>query len=120
MKELEVLQNTPCVIAIHDFDCGGMGHLTYDGQPLNFEFVRDALHKVYPSFHYYVNTRETSETTTKEMIQNGEVPNLVLDDGTKDSIDFTWRSEMQCYRGILYCTPTELDLNKFELFKLEA
>ena len=120
MKELEVLRDTLCVIAIHDFDCNGLGHLTYDNQPLNFEFISNALYNINPSFYYYANTKEMCEPTTKEMILNNEIPNLILDEGTEDSIDFTWKSEIQTYRGILYCTPTELDLSKFELTKLEV
>ena len=120
LKELAALQGLSPIIAIHDFDCSGLGHLVYDNQSLNFDLVRDALHRVDPAFHYYINTKETCDPITNERVVSGEIPNLELDEDTKDNIEYMWSNETKTYRGILYCAPIELDLTKFELKKLEV
>ena len=120
LKELAALQGTTPIIAIHDFDCSGLGHLTYDDQPLNFELVKEFLYRVNPMFNYYVNTKKGCDPITKERVLAGEIPNLTLDPDTEDNIEYMWSNETKTYRGILYCTPAELDITKFELTKLKV
>lgn len=121
IKELQALRGAHnCVIAIHDFDCNGLGHLTYDGQNLNFELLKPYLYGVNPNFHYYGNTKETCDILTKERVSSGEIPNLILDDVTDNNLTYAWSNETKTYRGILYCTPTALDLTKFDLTPLEV
>lgn len=119
LRELKALRSSSnVVLAIHDFD-NGLGHLTYDGQPMNFDFLRSALLAVNPNFYFYTNTKETCDIITKERVAAGEVPNLVLDDVTADNLDYAWGEESKTRRGILYCTPTALDLSKFELTEIK-
>lgn len=121
IKELQALKNLyTCVIAIHDFDCNGLGHLIYDGQNLNFELLKPYLYGVNPNFHFYGNTKETCDILTKERVAAGEIPNLILDAVTDDNLTYVWSNEIKTYRGILYCTPTALDLTKFDLTPLEV
>lgn len=110
LKALEGFKN--CVIAIHDFDCAGLGHLVYDGEPLNFELIENELSKVNPDFHYYTNTREFCEVHTKQSIEG--VLGLVPDEETLETIDYHSTDRLK-YRGILYCVPKELDLRRYEL-----
>jgi hypothetical protein len=115
LRELRALKNTDNVIlVIHDFD-NGLGHLTYDGQSMNLKFLSELLFKINPNFHYYTNRKETCDIITKERVAAGEIPNLVLDEVTADNLDYAWSHETKTYRGILYCTPEELDLSKFNL-----
>jgi len=119
LKELRALEGfKQCVIVIHDFNCNGLGGLVYDEQPLNFEFVHDALSKVNPNFHYYFNTFEGCEILTKDKLREGKMPPLVLDEQTSDTLDFVWSKPEtihRAYRGLLYATPEPLDLKQFEL-----
>ena len=119
VKELVSLKNTNnCVIVIHDFDNGELGHLNYDGQPMNFEFLSQYLNAVNPNFHYYTNTLETCDILTVDRIQSGEIPNLEINDTIIDNMQYVWSNPTKTYRGLLYCTPTELDLTKFDLRKI--
>lgn len=119
LQELEALSNTRnVIIVIHDFD-NGLGHLEYDKQSMNFEFLQRALKRINPNFHYYTNTKETCDIITKERVASGEVPNLVLDDSTADNLDYAWSNESKTYRGILYCVPEALDLSQFKLTELK-
>lgn len=119
IKELVALKNTTnCVIIIHDFDNGELGHLNYDGQPMNFEFLEKYLYDINPNFHYYTNTKEGCDILTIDRIKAREVPNLELNETIIDNMQYVWSSDIKTYRGLLYCTPTELDLTKFELRKI--
>ena len=118
LKELKSLADFgDCVIAIHDFDNGELGHLNYDGQNLNFDLLKENLYKVNPDFHYYTNTRYGCNIVTEELIRQNYL-NVEIDENIKDTLNFVWSSDQKTYRGILYCTPTKLDLNNFELRKL--
>lgn len=116
LKELDALKNTKnCVIAIHDFDCNGLGHINYDGQTLNFDFVKERLLKVNENFNFYYNTKEWCDITTKDDILNNKLEGIELNNYVSDTLDFVWSQERLTYRGILYCSPKPIDLNKFEL-----
>ena len=119
LKELKALKGFgDCVIVIHDFKCNGLGHLTYDGQSLDFDLVKSDISKVNPNFHYYFNTQGGCEILTKEKLDNSCIPNLVLDEETADTMDFVWSNTEtihRAYRGLLYATPEPLDLKQFEL-----
>ena len=116
-RELRALQGFPqCIIAIHDFQVAGLGHLIYDGEPLSFAVVRDDLVAINPDFSYYTNSREWSAVHTAESIIG--VPGLTPDEDTLETIAYhhtDWRK----YRGILYCTPTPLDLRRYQLRELQ-
>jgi hypothetical protein len=118
LKELKSLEGlAESIIIIHDFKCNGLGHIVYDGQPLNFELLKDGLYGVNPNFHFYCNTKETCDIMTEDRIRSGEIPGLEPDDYTIDNIKYAWSDESKTYRGLLYCTPTELDLSNFDLVK---
>ena len=118
LKELEALKEfRQCFVCIHDFDCSGLGHLTYDGQPLNFDLVVEKLTKVNPNFYYYCNTREHCEIHTEASIIG--VPGMEADEDTIDNIQYSHTDDRRKYRGMLYCSPVELDLSRYELVELK-
>lgn len=112
-RELQMLCGLPnCIIAIHDFQVGGLGYLIYDGEPLSFAVIRNELDAINPFFSYYTNSPEWSEVHTAESIVG--VQGLEPDEDTLETIryhDTDWRK----HRGILYCTPTPLDLQHYKL-----
>ncbi len=109
-----------CVIAIHDFDTrNGLGHLVYDGIPLDFEIVKEGLRKINPDFVFYTNYKEACKIVTVNDIIAGKLPALQLTFDMEDSLKFIWSDSFKTYRGILYCVPKELDLTKYELHKVD-
>ncbi|MFA5394976.1 MAG: hypothetical protein WC346_03050 [Methanogenium sp.] len=120
-KELEAIKPSKnCVIAIHDFDTrNGLGHLVYDGIPLDFEVVKEGLRKINPDFVFYTNYKDACKIVTKEDITTGKLPHLQLTLDMEDSLNFIWSDPFKTYRGILYCVPKELDLTKYELHKVD-
>ena len=102
-----------CVICIHDFDCEGLGHCCYDGEPLGFPLIGEHIRKVNPNFYYYTNARAFCEIYDEASIKG--VPGITLDEETIDNIRYAHSAERLTYRGILYATPEELDLNRFQL-----
>lgn len=119
-RELRELQGFPqCIIAIHDFQVPNepdLGHLIYDGEPLSFAVVRDDLAAINPDFSYYTNSREWSVVHTAESISG--LPGLTPDADTLETIVYHHR-DWRKYRGILYCTPTPLDLCHYQLRELQ-
>ncbi len=112
-SELQALRDFPnCIIEIHDFDCGGLGHLVYDGEALNMDLIREDLLGVNPDFHFYGNTRAGCEVHTLESIVG--IAGLVADDDTLETLAYH-NSDRLKYRGILYATPKPLDLTLFPL-----
>lgn len=103
-----------CLIAIHDFNCNGLGHLIYDGQSLNFKLIQEDLLGVNPNFHFYGNTREGCEVYTTESIIG--VEGLESDEETLETIAYHKTDRLK-YRGILYAIPTPLDLSEFPTLK---
>lgn len=117
LRELQALAGFEnCILAIHDFNCGGgLYGLVYDDEPLNFELVKDYLVQVNPNFSYYTNLREHCNPHTEESIIG--VEGLESDFTTLETIRFHNTDRLK-YRGILYCTPTPLDLTQFKLRKI--
>ena len=114
VNELKALEGfDKCVICIHDFDCSGLGHCCYDGQPLGFPLVLELLKKVNPDFKFYVNSKEWCDIHNRETIF--EQKELIIDEHVMDTMENVNSCERLTYRGILYCTPTELDLDEFQL-----
>ena len=114
VNELEALRNFKnCVICLHDFDCSGLGHCCYDGQPLGFPLVLPYLNKINSDFSLYVNTREFCNIHSEKSVFM--IPEIEVNDLVIDTVRNTNSCERLKYRGLLYRTPTELDLNEFEL-----
>lgn len=112
-KELQALEGfKKCILVIHDFDCEGLGHLCYDGVSLNYNLIKDELNAVNPNFNYYTNAREYCDVHTRDSIK--DVLGLFPDEETLETIDYHNTDRLK-YRGILYCVPQKLDLNKFEM-----
>lgn len=101
-----------CVIAIHDFDCNGLGHLIYDGEHLNFDLIKNYLHKINPDFHFYCNNKELCRPHTEKTIIN--IEGIETDKDTLETIQYHEMRKLQ-YRGILYCLPDELDLSQVKV-----
>jgi len=113
LNELKALKGfSNCVICIHDFDCSGLGHCCYDGWPLSFPLLMQSLDDI-GDFYFYINTRETCDIHTEETIY--KVKELIVNDSVLDTVRNTNSCDRLKYRGILYCTPTELNLNIFSL-----
>lgn len=114
LKALEGFKN--CVLVIHDFNYEGLYGLVYDSEPLNFALVRDELAKINPDFFYYQNIREQCNPHTEDSIVN--VEGIDPDNATIETIHYHARADRLKYRGILYCTPNPLDLERFKLREL--
>ena len=119
LRELDALsESRNCILVIHDmagFEEGLYG-LTYDGEPLTFNLLKDSLLRVNPDFHFYRNTREFCQPHTKESIVG--VEGIFPDEDTLETISYHRTDRLQ-YRGTLYCTPEALDLSLFQLVKVE-
>ena len=117
LRALEGFEN--CIIIIHDFNCNGLGGLKYDGQPLDFDLVYEHLFNANPNFSYYFNEFSGCDILTKEKLNDGKMPPLVLDDDIEDTLNFVWSQYpftlTRSHRGILYAVPEKLDLTQFEL-----
>ena len=114
LKELKALKDCKnCIIAIHDFDNGEFGHITYDKQSLNFGLLSKRLKNVNKDFHYYTNTE-------CDIIKSGTEIGLNDDEEMKSTLDFVWSSPEKTKRGILYCVPKKLDLNKYKLREING
>ena len=120
LEELKALENFgDCIIAIHDFDCEGLGHIIYDGVSLNFDLVKERLLKVNSNFNFYVNTRDYCNILTIDDVKNKKVEGIEYTPDVIDSLKYVWSSPEKTYRGILYSIPKEIDLSKYCLKKLE-
>lgn len=112
LKELRALRDFPnCIICIHDFDNGKFGHITYDDIPLNLELMKFELKRVNPKFKFYTNTE-------CDIIKSGSEIGLKDDEEMKSTLEFIWSKPEKTYRGILYCIPREVNLNKYKLRKI--
>lgn len=121
VKELESLKGFDnCVICVHDFDCQGLGHCCYDGQPLNFELLKKGLYGVNPNFTFYTNKKEYCDIVTEEDVKNNLVKGLEPDFDTLDNLRYAWKEERLTYRGLIYCTPKKIDISKYELIEYES
>jgi hypothetical protein len=114
VNELKSLYGfTNCVICIHDFNCSNLGHCCYGGEPLGFPLVLPHLRRINPNFYYYINYKESCDIHNEDTIKN--VKELVIDEAILDTMRFVNSSDLKKYRGILYCTPTEIDISKYDL-----
>ena len=117
VKELQALRGFKnCVIVIHDFDCGGLGHLIYDGEHFGWNVIGKYITKVNPGFHYYCNTREWCDIYSEANIWSSP---YIIDEHLLDGIRFTNSSDVKRYRGILYAVPKKLDTTKYRLKEYE-
>lgn len=114
VNELKALEGfDKCIICLHDFDCSGLGHCCYDGTPLGFPLVLPHLLKVNSNFYYYVNNKENCDVHDESSIY--DVQELIINDEVIDNIRYSNSCDRLKYRGLLYCTPEPLDVNKFDL-----
>lgn len=111
LEELKTLEDTKnCIIAIHDFDNGEFGHITYDDIKLNFDLVKKDIKKVNPDFVFYTNGKcdVYNEETIKELID---------DKDAIDNIKYANTSPEKRDRGILYAIPKQFEFDP-EVFNL--
>ncbi len=114
VNEIKALEGfNKAIICLHDFDCSGLGHCCYDDQPLGFPLVLADLSKVNPNFYYYVNNKENCEIHDEKSIY--DVPELIVNEEVLDNIRYANSCDRLRYRGMLYCTPTPIDLDKFDI-----
>ena len=108
LDELKALKDfDKCIIIIHDFD-NGLGHITYDGQPLDLQLIRKDLMAVNPNFKLYTNELANCDIV-KPTIKDIKESGLVFDEETLDNLEYAWSSPRLTYRGILYAIPEELN-----------
>jgi hypothetical protein len=113
-EELEALKGfRDCIIIIHDFN-NGLGHIEYDGQSLTLDFLKKRIMHINPLFRFYTNTKEFSDIHTIESLHE---TGLNGNQEAEDNIRYAWSSKRLTKRGILYCVPKELDLNRYKLIK---
>jgi len=104
LKELKEIK-MKSVIIIHDFD-NNLGHINYDGIPLDLKLVKHKLKKIF-NFNFYTNTLGSCDIvkpTYADILDAG----LDVDEETLDNLEYAWRTPRLTYRGILYCLPTKL------------
>ncbi|MDD2756981.1 MAG: hypothetical protein PHS80_15820 [Methanothrix sp.] len=116
LDELKALKGQKnAIIIIHDFD-NNLGHITYDGQPLDFELLKKDLLNINPNFKFYTNELSSCNPVTlnyKDIIDSG----LNLDAETLDNLEYAWSCPRLTYRGILYCLPKEVKIDGLKLIK---
>jgi hypothetical protein len=105
LKVLKDMNNT--IIIIHDFD-NNLGHITYDGQPLNLDLLRKDLLKVNPNFKFYTN--ELSSCQPKPLDE-------ALDLDEYNNLLYAYSKPEKTYRGILYCLQKRVKINGLKLIK---
>jgi len=108
--ELKALKGfKKAIIIIHDFD-NGLGHITYDGQPLNLKLIKKNLMKVNRKFKLYTNELSSCEIVTpvmQDMLDAG----LETDEETLDNLEYVWSKPEKTYRGILYALPEKVNID---------
>lgn len=103
------------IIIIHDFD-NGLGHITYDGIPLDLELIKKELLEVNPDFKFYTNELATCEVYNEKTILDS---GMVIDWETMDNIRYANSTPRLTYRGILYALPTDIG-SEIALKKIKA
>ncbi len=99
VNELRALKNfDKCVICLHDFNCSGLGHCCYEGEPLGFPLVLEDLRKVNKDFHLYVNKKEFCDIHNDETIY--QVPELNVNEEVLDNVRYGDRDWMHSYYGL--------------------
>lgn len=115
LKALRGFKN--CCIVIHDFKVPGLGYISYEGQDLDFNYIKKDILKVNKAFHFYHNDRAGCDIWTMEEAREDKIPGLRFDEDVKARLEYTWSTEQRTYRGILYAVPEPLD--GFHLIKME-
>jgi len=111
LRALEGFEN--CVLCLHDFDCSGLGHLCYDGEHLGFPLIIDKLKKINPDFNMYVNSKDTCDIYDEETIYQRK--EIIVNEDVLENVRLANSCDRLKYRGLLYCTPTPIDLSKYNL-----
>jgi len=101
IRELKALKGKEdCIIIIHDFD-NNLGHITYDGQPLDLELIKKDLMAVNPNLKLYTN--ELSSCDIKRLEEAEDWEEFI-------NLRYTWSKPEKTYRGILYAVPKEINI----------
>jgi hypothetical protein len=100
---------------VHDFKVPGLGYISYEGQDLDWNLVKDDIMAVNPDFKFYTNERRTADIWTIGEVEAGKAP-FKMDADLRARMEYTWSTERRTWRGILYAVPEPLD----ESFKLKA
>jgi len=103
-----------CIIMIHDFD-NNLGHITYDGQPMDLEFLKNDLLNVNKNFKFYTNEISGCDMYNEKTILDS---GMVIDFETLDNVRFGNSTPRLNYRGILYAVPDELG-SEFTIRKIK-
>lgn len=121
LGELRALKGFPqAIIVIHDFKAPGLGYVSYNGQDLDWDYVKKDLLAVNTGFHLYHNTREGCDIVTPAEVADGKVPGLIWDAETRHVLEnVVWESERRAYRGILYATPGPLEMGGYPPMNLQ-
>ncbi len=111
LEELDALEGfDKAIIIIHDFDTkNGLGHIVYDGTPLDLLLLKPRLYSVNESFSYYRNTPNTCDPHTLDSIQY--VRGIEPDEDTIETIKYH-NTDWLARRGLLYCLPNQFDLER--------
>jgi hypothetical protein len=113
IDELKVLKGfRDCVIIIHDYDNGELGHLIYAGEHMGWNVVGAYLYQVNPYFKYYTNTREMCDIYDEKTIHNTPIR---IDGSIINGLKYANSSDVKKYRGILYAVPREIDIKDYQL-----
>ena len=88
-----------------------MGHITYDGQPLNMDLLKEDLLRVNPNFKFYTNELSSCDILKEKdaiiRMANGKP---IYDDDMLSNLRYVWSSPEKTYRGILYCLPDDVNI----------
>ncbi len=107
LDELKAMKGwSNVVIAVHDFD-NNLGHINYDGIPLDLDLMRKGLNGINPNFHFYTNTLagcDIVKNNEKSIKQAG----LPYDKEVRKNLKYAWQEPRLTYRGILYALPKPL------------
>ncbi len=117
LKALKGFRN--CCVVIHDFKVEGLGYVSYHGQDLDFNYVKQPLLEINPDFKFYVNSRDKAEIVTESEVKEGKIEGLINDKYTLSRLQYAWSSPVKTWRGILYATPAPLG-PEFELVPLKC
>lgn len=104
------------ILIIHDFD-NNLGHITYDGQPLDFDFIKDKLLKVNKGFHFYTNTLRSCDIV-KPTFNDIVAAGLDYTEDVIDNLVYAWSIPEKTFRGLLYCLPEALTKKELNILGL--
>lgn len=98
LKTLKGFKNA--IIIIHDFD-NNLGHITYDGVPLDMKLLKKDLLKVNPDFKFYTN-----QLSSCDILKIKDTNNKAM----KKDLIYVWSKPEKTYRGILYAVPKKINI----------